>query len=45
MGSLLELIQSTSSGLVIRVSLYPKMIASGLSTLVRRGRFAFWERV
>jgi hypothetical protein len=30
---LLELIQSTSSGLVIRVSLYPKMIASGLSAL------------
>ena len=31
-----ELIQSTSSGLVIRVWLYPKRIASGLSTLVQR---------
>jgi hypothetical protein len=32
----LKLIQSTSSGLVIRVPPYPKMIASGLSTLVHR---------
>jgi hypothetical protein len=32
----LKLIQSTSSGLVIRVPFYPKMIASGLSTLVHR---------